>query len=226
MQEDILNVFLKAFKKRVEKLKVGQATELLADITYPTTESILLLKQIIQNAKTSGIEIYQPKVADGDYQPTIFVGASPETDAKVPFAVISGFRTLNEAVTLANNNRQGFGVVIWTESISIINEVSRKLKVSNVWVNMEGTLKPDVPFSGLKESGIGHFGGREGLGEYKILKNTRTTDAEPSSIHNKKTSLSLSVVISAQKAQEKWEALGLKKRITVLKKAAEGAPKR
>lgn len=102
----------------------------MADITYPSGKNILLLKQAIQKAKQGGIEVYQATDSNGDYLPTVFIGDSPDTDTDAPFCVISAFRTANEAVTLANNNKQGFGAIVWTENISLANEVCRKLNVN------------------------------------------------------------------------------------------------
>lgn len=113
----------------MKKLKLSASNEKVADITYPSGRNILLLKQAIQKAKQDGIEIYQPGSSSGDYLPTVFIGGSPDTDTDAPFCVILAFRTINEAVALANNNKQGFGAVVWTENVSLANEVCKKLKV-------------------------------------------------------------------------------------------------
>lgn len=124
-----MEVFLKILKERLKKLKLSTSTEKVSDITYPSGRNILLLKQAIQNAKQNGIETYQPDSLSGDYIPTIFIDGSPDTETNAPFCVVSAFRTINEAVTLANNNKQGFGAIVWTENISLANEVCKKLKV-------------------------------------------------------------------------------------------------
>lgn len=42
---------------------------------------------------------------------------------------VLAFRTANESVALANNTRLGLACSIWTENISLANEISSKLKV-------------------------------------------------------------------------------------------------
>lgn len=129
VQDDILEAFLKILKERLKKLKLSASNEKVADITYPSGRNILLLKQAIQKAKQDGIEIYQPGSSSGDYLPTVFIGGAPATETDAPFCVVAGFRTINEAAALANNNKQGFGAIVWTENISLANEISKKLKV-------------------------------------------------------------------------------------------------
>lgn len=129
VQEDILGAFLEIFKERLKKLILSVSNEKIADITYPSGRNILLLKQAIQKAKQDGIEVYQPGSLSGDYLPTVFIGGAPDTDADAPFAVVLSFRTANEAVSLANNDKQAFGAIVWAENISLVNEVSKKLKV-------------------------------------------------------------------------------------------------
>lgn len=43
---------------------------------------------------------------------------------------ILAFRTAAEVVTLVNNNKFGLGVSIWSDNISLCNELTRKIKVS------------------------------------------------------------------------------------------------
>lgn len=129
VQEDILSIFLRILKEHLNKLKLSVSYEKIADITYPSGRNVLLLKQAIQRAKQDGIEIYQPENSSGDYVPTVFIDCAPDTETDAPFAVISSFRTINEAVSLANNSKQGFGAIIWTENVSLANEVAGKLKV-------------------------------------------------------------------------------------------------
>ena len=44
--------------------------------------------------------------------------------------------------------------------------MAQKLEAGTVWVNKHGAIQPNVPFGGVKCSGIGVEFGEEGLKEY------------------------------------------------------------
>lgn len=82
------------------------------------------------SAKQQGIEVFQSSSNFKGFVPTLLVGEICLSSNNLPLANVVTFRTINEAVTLANNSRQGFGVTVWTENISRANEVYKKLNVS------------------------------------------------------------------------------------------------
>lgn len=84
----------------------------------------------ISNAKQQGIEVFQSPNNFKGFVPTLLIGEICLSSNNLPLANVVTFRTINEAVTLANNTRQGFGVIVWTENISRANEVHKKLNVS------------------------------------------------------------------------------------------------
>ena len=57
-------------------------------------------------------------------------------------------------------------------------EVAGQLDAGSVWVNGHGTLSPDVPFGGMKESGIGRQMGEgtlEGYTQVKVIRIPKPT---------------------------------------------------
>lgn len=120
----------------MQKLKLGLSNDGLADITLPSGESIRQFKHVVQKAKQEGIDVFECENASNDYTPTLLIGGTPYTNEytthkymAAPFATLVGFRTINEAVALANNSRQALGATVWTENIALANEISRKLEV-------------------------------------------------------------------------------------------------
>lgn len=76
------------------------------------------------------------------------------------------FRTLNEAVALANNIRFGLAASIWSENINRALEVASQVKAGVVWVNCTNQFDAACGFGGYRESGFGREGGKEGMYEY------------------------------------------------------------
>ena len=83
-----------------------------------------------------------------------------------PVLVVQTFRTPAEAVELANHTRYGLAASIWSESIGLALDVAPKLKAGVVWINTANAFDASSGFGGVKESGFGREGGREGLVEY------------------------------------------------------------
>lgn len=153
-------------------MKVGLPDDQNADISSPTwKKTIDDLRKEVKAANNQGIELYQSDQSSKKFQPTLFIGAKVHTNAVIenkandsPYGTLTilSFRTIDEAVALANNTKQGYAASVWTENISLANEVSEKLNVSNVWINGHGLFTVDVSIVPRKGSGYGYIGGEEG----------------------------------------------------------------
>ena len=72
----------------------------------------------------------------------------------------------------ANGTHFGLGGSIWTEDLDRGAALARDLDCGTAWVNQHMNLAPDVPFGGVKWSGIGYENGPWGLAaftEYQVI---------------------------------------------------------
>merc|ERR1712232_352262 len=79
---------------------------------------------------------------------------------------------VDDVVDRANATSYGLGGSVWGPAKEAA-EVAAKLDAGSVWVNAHGTLTPDVPFGGRKESGVGRqmgSGTLEGYTDTRILR--------------------------------------------------------
>ncbi|NUQ90269.1 MAG: aldehyde dehydrogenase family protein, partial [Glycomyces artemisiae] len=76
------------------------------------------------------------------------------------------FRTPDEAIAKANNTPYGLSAGVWTEKGSKILWAAERLRAGVVWANTFNQFDAASPFGGLKESGYGREGGRQGLEAY------------------------------------------------------------
>ena len=83
-----------------------------------------------------------------------------------PVLPILGYDTVDEAVSRANGTPYGLGASVWSPDIEKAPAVARRLRAGSVWNNTHPNLSPDVPFGGIKESGLGVESGPEGLLAY------------------------------------------------------------
>ena len=89
-----------------------------------------------------------------------------------PVLSVLTFRTVDEAIQMANNVPYGLSGGVWTDKGSKIFRVSNELRAGVVWANTFNKFDPTAPFGGYKESGMGREGGLHGLMPYVKLQST------------------------------------------------------
>lgn len=66
-------------------------------------------------------------------------------------------------VATANRNPNGLGGSLWTSTPAAWRDLALELECGTVWINKHGAIQPDVPFGGVKASGLGVEFGEEGM---------------------------------------------------------------
>ena len=109
------------------------------------------------------------------YAPTILTGMKPGMrmagqEIFGPVAPLFKFESEAEAVVAANDVPYGLAAYIFTEDMARAIRVSERLETGMVGVNDVRIGAAEAPFGGVKQSGIGREGGREGMEEYLETK--------------------------------------------------------
>jgi len=73
---------------------------------------------------------------------------------------------LDEAIAKANDSKWGLGASIWTNNMKYANRAAREIQSGMVWINQLHFGYDEMPFGGVKASGIGHEHGPEALNYY------------------------------------------------------------
>ncbi|MEE2643615.1 MAG: NAD-dependent succinate-semialdehyde dehydrogenase [Myxococcota bacterium] len=89
-----------------------------------------------------------------------------------PVVPLIPFKEEEEVIRAANDTRAGLAAYIFTESQRRAWQVSSALESGMVAVNEGGLSTPIAPFGGVKESGLGREGARQGLDEFLEIKYT------------------------------------------------------
>ncbi|WP_299004408.1 aldehyde dehydrogenase family protein [uncultured Shewanella sp.] len=76
----------------------------------------------------------------------------------------------SEALLLANDSDYGLCASVWTNQLDKAITYSNALQVGTVWVNSHGFIDPNMPFGGVKMSGIGQEFGANWLDAYSDTK--------------------------------------------------------
>jgi len=90
-----------------------------------------------------------------------------------PVAPIMKFKTLEEAVTLANDSEYGLAAYVFTNDLKTALRAAEGLEAGGIGVNVNNVVDLQAPFGGWKESGLGRELGRYGLEAYMETKHIR-----------------------------------------------------
>ena len=80
-----------------------------------------------------------------------------------PALPIIPFSDIDAVIAAANDNQNGLGGSIWTDDQQQFRQLASRMECGSVWHNKHGAIQPDVPFGGVKCSGVGVEFGKEGL---------------------------------------------------------------
>jgi len=109
------------------------------------------------------------------YAPTILAEVKEEMliyreETFGPVAPVIPFETEKEVLTMANDTHYGLASYVYTRDISRAMRVFEALRFGIVGINDINPTAAAAPFGGMKESGLGREGGREGIAEYLETK--------------------------------------------------------
>ena len=161
-------------------LKVGPGTEPGTDVG-PLVHSAALdkVEAIVSEAVADGASVAtgggRHALGGLFFEPTVLVGVQPQArilDREIfgPVAPVLRFTTEAEAILLANATPYGLAAYMFTRDLGRAWRVGEALETGMVAIN-EGILSSEVaPFGGVKESGFGREGGRQGLEDYMETK--------------------------------------------------------
>ncbi len=121
------------------------------------------------------------KVAEDSafFQPTVLTGVTEEMDVFQqelfgPVAMIFKVSSEEEAVALANGTPFGLGSSVFTEDPQRAQRVAHQIDAGMVYINEPEGTAAELPFGGVKRSGVGRELGKYGMEEFVNSKLIRT----------------------------------------------------
>jgi acyl-CoA reductase-like NAD-dependent aldehyde dehydrogenase len=93
-------------------------------------------------------------------EPTLFTGVRHEMriakeEVFGPVAAVLPFRTIDEAIEIANDSIFGLAAGIWTRDVTTAHKMARDIDAGVIWVNCYDLSDMTQPWGGFKQSGTG-----------------------------------------------------------------------
>lgn len=87
-----------------------------------------------------------------------------------PVAAVIPYDDTDDVIAMANDTHYGLAAYMYTNNIARAMRTLESLNFGIVGINDINPTAAAVPFGGVKESGLGREGGREGISEYLDVK--------------------------------------------------------
>ena len=178
VQEGVYEKFAEKLTSAVGKLNVGNGVgDGVTTGPLINAAAVKKVEEHIADAKAKGGKVVLGGKAMGGnfFEPTIITGVTREMavareETFGPVAPLFMFKTEAEAIEMANATEFGLACYFFTRDIGRIWRVGEALEYGMVGIN-EGLISTaEVPFGGMKESGIGREGSAHGMEEYVEIK--------------------------------------------------------
>lgn len=177
LHERIAEEFIDAFQKQMESLKFGDPMDEDTDYGSLSSESQKeLLNRQMKNTLDKGASvIWKGQQADEEsgafFNPVILKDVPADTPAYSeevfgPVAPVFVVSDGLQAVRLANDTDYGLGASIWTSDYERGLKLASEVQAGLIHINQEVHSMPQLPFGGVKQSGLGREMAAEGSREF------------------------------------------------------------
>ena len=182
VQEAVYEAFVKKLAAKVKTAQVGNGFDDGVN-QGPLIEEAALEKvqRHIDDAKAKGARVVTggqrlPDLGSGQFfEPTVLADASADMlcaheETFGPVAPVFKFQTEQEAITAANATEFGLASYFYSRDVGRIFRVAEALEYGMVGINTGMVSAEQVPFGGVKQSGLGREGSHHGIDEYVEMK--------------------------------------------------------
>ncbi|MBB2508930.1 aldehyde dehydrogenase family protein [Staphylococcus cohnii] len=174
--------FLTAVKEKFSQVKVGNPREEGTQVgPIISKKQFDQVQSYIDKGVEEGAELLyggpgKPENLEKGYfaRPTIFNNV--ENDMTIaqeeifgPVMSVITYNDLDEAIEIANDTKYGLAGYVYGQDKEKLHKVARSIEAGTVEINEAGR-KPDLPFGGYKQSGLGREWGDYGIEEFLEVK--------------------------------------------------------
>ena len=177
---EIYQEFESRFVEEMKALKVGDPLHETTDIGPLATGQILkdVADQVRISVAAGALVLtggQKMKRTGNFYEPTVLTNIAADSPASCeeifgPVAMLFRVKSIDEAISLANNTSFGLGAAAWTNDEQEKQRFVKELEAGSVFINGMVASDPRLPFGGIKNSGYGRELGEFGIREFVNIK--------------------------------------------------------
>lgn len=176
----IYDEFLRRYTEAMSKIAPGDPTD--GQTTFgplSSRASVDDIAELVQDAVSKGATAVTGGGAPNDsgayYPATVLTGVTPDMRAYSeeifgPAAVVYRVDSPEAAVDLANDSPFGLSSSIYTADVEAARQLAEQLETGMVWINSISRSAADLPFGGVKRSGVGRELAQYGINEFANKK--------------------------------------------------------
>ena len=178
VQDGVYDAFVEKLAAKVKGIKVGNGFE-AGVVQGPLIDDAAVAKveRHIADATSKGATIVTGGKRQGDryFEPTVLSGATSDMlcareETFGPVAPVFRFTAEQEVIDLANATEFGLAAYFYSRDIGLIFRVGEALEYGMIGVNTGLISTAEVPFGGIKQSGLGREGSHHGIEDYVEMK--------------------------------------------------------
>ncbi|MBO3746682.1 aldehyde dehydrogenase family protein [Streptosporangiaceae bacterium NEAU-GS5] len=178
VEESVREEFTRKLVAAVEGLVVGDPADEKTQVGPLVSEDAAKrVEQWIGEAVAAGANVLAGGARDGStIAPTVLTDAPPESRVVCeeifgPVMVIQPVADAGEAFRTVNDSRYGLQAGVFTRSLDLAFRANRELEVGGVIIGDVPSYRADqMPYGGVKESGVGREGLRSAMADYTYEK--------------------------------------------------------
>ncbi|XP_009948306.1 PREDICTED: aldehyde dehydrogenase family 8 member A1 isoform X1 [Leptosomus discolor] len=188
VQRGIYSEFLKRFVAEAKKWKVGNPSDPTVDVgALISKEHLEKVRSYVKKAQAEGARVLCGEGVDslalptGNQKgyfmlPTVIAEVKDESccmqeEIFGPVTCVVAFDTEEEVIERANSVKYGFGATVWSSNVGRVHRVAQRLQSGLVWTNCWLVRDLNLPFGGMKASGIGREGAKD---SYEFFTEVKT----------------------------------------------------
>jgi acyl-CoA reductase-like NAD-dependent aldehyde dehydrogenase len=182
--DKIYDEFVKKLAGKMDKLLVGNGLEqgVIVGPLHTAAQRDEVEDQVNDAVKRGARVLAGGKRPAGDgfskgnfYLPTLLADVADSSkvlkeEVFGPALPIMRVKDLDEAIEKANDSIYGLGSSIWTRDLDKATQAAERLEAGYTWINSPQIIFDELPFGGVKQSGLGKEHGEEALDYYMETK--------------------------------------------------------
>lgn len=177
VHEAVYDEFIEKFKVAAEHLKLTNEDNKLGIIgPIINKDQLEKTKKFIEMAKESGEMVLEGEVTGNFVTPFIFKDIKndseiAQTELFSPIGLVIKANSNDEAIKLANDTDYGLTAAVFTGDVETGQKYAEQIESGMVHVNEQPVLDfPNIPFGGVKNSGMGRYGNPYVLEDFTDIK--------------------------------------------------------